>query len=434
MNLGLILSIENKNRFTLSCKLGTSVIASKDYKKGLSSLHDSIDNFLSSHSFDANCIKSLTAVCDITGLNLSAQVKTNDIGYIQQFPGKYSTDVKKLDICNKTYRVHSINLGLSKDKESLSKIGDAVRYFNEKGIEKVGLNSYFSKSYPEIENSTHEILENLSNGRLEITKSSIFNVDDYISREHYLLTNLVYLDSARKLVSIINDALKVSSIKCPLYFLRGDGYLIDETSILKEPASTWLSSHTGKILGSSKIAGAENTIVISRIKDDITASGVSSSLPVLPGESTRTFDMKHPGFIPKIIHIKELGNADEMKDVINRFNFGKEDFFPLINLTGIASENFSLMNKYLEMDDSTELTAIGAASAFYSKNFTTTVFNASSSKIDSIKVMLLEEAERYFNEIKLNKKNISYDFSITPLKYMKYNSYFIKLSAKGHIS
>lgn len=434
MNLGLILSIENKNRITLSCKLGTSVIASKDYKKGLASLHDSIDNFISSHSFDANCIKSLTAVCDITGLNLSAHGKSNDIGYIQQLPGKFSTDVKKLDIRGKTYRVHSINLGLSKDKESFNKIVDAVRYFSDKGIEKVGLNSYFSKSYPEIENNTHEIIEDLSKGRLTITKSSIFNVDDYISREHYLLTNLVYLDSAKKLVSIINDALKGSNIRCPLYFLRGDGYLIDETSLLKEPVSTWLSNHTGKILGSSKIAGVENTIVISRIKGDITASGVSSSLPVLQDKSARSFDMKCPGFIPKIIHIMELDNADEMKEVINRFNFDKEDFFPLINLTGITPGDFSLMNKYLEMDDSTELTAIGAASAFYSKEFTTTVFNASSSKIDSIKASLLEEAEMYFSGIKLDKKNISYDFSITPLKYIKYNSYFIKLSAKGYIS
>ena len=434
MNLGLILSLESKNNINLSCKMGTSVIASKNYKNGYKTLDHSINAFLSSNSLNPEKIKSLTTICDITGFNPSTAKNSDSIGYIQQLPGNYSIDIKKINIREKTYRIHSINLGMTKDMDPLKKITDAISYFNNRGIKKIGINSYFSKSYPEIENNTCKVISDISNVKLEIIKSNIFNISDYILREHYLLTNLIYMEQARNLVYKVNTALDYSNIKCPLYFLRGDGFIIDEASILKEPASTWLSDHTGRILGASRVAGVENAIIISRTNNEITASGVSSSLPVLVDDSTRIFETRSPGFFPKIIHINDLGSTDEMRDTVNRFNMTKDSFSPLINLTEYAPEDFSLMNKYMKIDDSSALTAIGAASANYSKNFMTNVFNATSAKIEESKSHLLEEAERYFFENKIDIKNISYDFSVSPLKYMKYSSYFIKLSAKGYIN
>ncbi len=432
MKSSLIILLNN-NKIIIANTLGSTTILSKKYNANVNKLKYVLNDFIFNNSIDPLKINAIIVVCDITNLHIPINKCNNNIGYIQLKPSKQAYTIEKKIIGKKVIKLFNINIGLHQKNDYSDNIKQAISYINKNKISKLAINSYFSTTNPEKENELVKLIKKFSSKKLTILKSNIYKISNYLLKENYLLLNIIYYNTAKALLNMLNDALNSLDINCPLYFFRSNGTLIDKYSFLNTSMSTWLSNYSAKTMGCSYITNNNNCIIISKNNNNILIGNIKNSLPVLP-ENFSTFSrLKIPNFFPKTINVKNTKNLSSIKYSLNRIIVNNNEFTPIINLTSIKYKQCLLMDKVINIDDCFSLPCIGASTAKYEKEFISVIFNTNKISTDAIKQKLLNNAKEYLKENKIILKNIKYNFKITPIKYMPHNSCYIKVIVNGKI-
>lgn len=432
MKSGLTISINN-NHIVISNTIGIITVCSKIYKGNINQLHSFLELFINKHSIKPSDINSIIIVCDITKLYLPASKTNNKIGYIQIIPEQKNYYLEKKSVHNRNIKIYTFNVGLPKDNNYKENIKNAVSFFNEKKITQIAVNSYFSLMNVERENEAVDIIKKASKDNITVMSSNMYNMSNFLQRKNYLLLNLVYYNTTKSLLDKLHNSLESIGIFCPIYFLRSSGLLLDEKSILNNSFSTYHSEYTSKIMGSSYITNNNNSVVICNNENKIYASSIHNRIPVCSLEENTFSNLKIPYHFPKFIYLSETDNLKEIKKMINHISIKDNDFLPIINLTSTNLDTLSLTNPIINIIDSPELACIGASIANYKRQFIDIVFNTNEEKNNMMKNTLLNKAKKYIESNNIIIKNINYKFEFIPLKYMRYNSCYIKLSIEGQI-
>lgn len=433
MKLGLIIFFDTYSSIILSLTLGETVISSKKYKGQIDNLSVNIPSFLLNNSVSASDIVKVIIICDLTNFKITRTDFDNKIACIQLIPKHEECLVETKVINSKKIRIHSLNVGLPESHNYKSNIKKAVSFLNKNNITKVAVNSYFSTIYPDNENEAIEIINSISTDKLNILPSHIYNTFNYLQRRNFQLLNIIYSSRAELLINKLKEILNTININSSIFFLTGNGSLVTEYTILSSPLLTWLSSYTGKIIGSSKITNNNNSIVVNDSGQGFTASGVRNLLPILTTEFSNHYSFRIPNYFPKIVHINDKNNSIKINEILNHFKIKEDDFLPVIILSS-ERNNYSLIaNPIINIKSSPELTCIGASTANYKKEFYSFILNKDEDNINLEKEKLLKEAALFLKKNDIDLTNIDCKYDVIPLMYTKANSLYIKLSLIGEV-
>lgn len=432
MKLGLTILINN-NHIVMSKTIGIVTVSSKTYKGNINQFSSFLQLFCEKNSIYPPDIEKIIIVCDITQLYLPANKTNNKIGYVQIIPEQKKYFSEKRSINNRNIKIYTFNIGLPKNPNYKENIKNAVSFFNEKKITQIAVNSYFSLMNVERENEVVDMIKKSSKGDITVISSNMYNMSNFLQRKNYLLLNLVYYNAAKNLLDKLHSSFESIGILCPIYFLRSSGLLLDEKSILNNSFSTYHSEYTSKIMGSSYISNNNNSIVLCNNENNIIAISIHNNVPVCSLEDNTFSNFKIPYHFPKVIYISRTDNLKELRKKINHISIKENDFLPIINLTSTKLDTLSMRNPIINIPNSPELACIGASIANYKRQFIDIIFNTNEEKNNIVKSKLLDKAKKYIENNNIIIKNINYKFEIIPLKYMRHNSCYIKLSIEGEI-
>jgi len=237
MNLRASLIIKNRDNKTAAniCIGGQSIACSGP----LNTPRMAISRVIGHGRFAAE-IKNVLVSVDFTRQKLSLEKKISNVLYIQIHPTSGSP-VNAVAVSGSDGGITDkvLNFSLLYDfQKGFINLGALIDLIEDSNVGYIAINSPYSITEYNIESILYDLLSTKYPHIVIYPSRHLLN-RDFITRGNTLLLNLVLRPYIEQTIAHIKEILKGYNIDCPLYFLRSNGGLVGENTILYTGLDTY---------------------------------------------------------------------------------------------------------------------------------------------------------------------------------------------------
>ncbi len=391
-----------------------------------------LQSFFTRNGLTSTMVKNVIVIADLSSsINQSLHVGDN-LAYFRIAQSPIEFEPISPIVKNTDFNIHTFNLSFPNNPESKLQIKKTLTALLKLSINKIAINSTYSLIHSTNEEQIIEICEKIYPNVFTYYPSYIYNIPNFLLRENVLLLNYLLFNATKSLNFSLDRILKASSLTVPIYFLKGDGTLVNKEEILKYPLLTKQAEFTSYLLGASYYTDQKDAIVIVPDHNQIHLGLVIDQSPKT-NNVTMINNLKLPGKYPIFKSFNTIPSDSKLEEALKLLNpfLGS---IPVLNLVKKIKKSPSLQYPLLSLPNKQQTQIIGALNAPFTLSVEKTTSLFAVDMKEKEKKHLLDQAMTILKKNNIHLTDMNHQFEANSLRYLEQNLYFFKLTIHGRLT
>ncbi|MCG8485755.1 MAG: hypothetical protein MJA31_20785 [Clostridia bacterium] len=430
MNGNLVILIHEQNIDLIFGYANIPVATARKSYYRIQEIETFLSQFIHSNHLQSESIKNIIVAADLT-MHFK-NLKKCSFGYIQM------GDLQNIKSQPKSYKnavldIYNLNISVDDSTSQNVQLEEYLHLLNDKGIDKIALNSSFSTFNSQREKELIISIQEAYPNTFTILPSSGYNSFNYILRENNMLLDMLLYDSTGSFINEIKKAFNHLKINAPIYFVKGDGTLTGLNITLASPMVTWQSFFALQLISAGIVTGEKDAFILTQHNHGKKIGIIQNGLPKLSDTFSNYQGFHIPNSFPQSTYYDALTQDKALYHFL-KYNNTFEGPVPIISYLKSFGSHSLFPYPIKEVKNHATVMAEGAFNSFFQLELTSIVNSSKPGLIEKEKERLILKSSDILKKDHIFLKSVAYSYELNQIKYRLENAFYVKLIVKGKIN